>query len=105
MTTKKRTIAVLGATGSIGRSALDVIRRNSEYFEPILFSEYTNREALLALGDEFRSAELALSGQNAPNDTPFSGRIHYMGEEGRVLGYKCNCCGSSAKRLGRRIDA
>ncbi|MDR1220072.1 MAG: hypothetical protein LBK73_10775, partial [Treponema sp.] len=36
MTTKKRTIAVLGATGSIGRSALDVIRRNSEYFEPIL---------------------------------------------------------------------
>ncbi|MDR1215850.1 MAG: 1-deoxy-D-xylulose-5-phosphate reductoisomerase [Treponema sp.] len=82
MTTKKRTIAVLGATGSIGRSALDVIRRNSEYFEPILFSAYTNREGLLALGDEFRSAELALSGQNAPNDTPFSGRIHYMGEEG-----------------------
>jgi 1-deoxy-D-xylulose-5-phosphate reductoisomerase len=82
MTTKKRTIAVLGATGSIGRSALDVIRRNSEYFEPILFSAYTNREGLLALGDEFRSAKLALSGQNAPNDTPFSGRIHYTGAEG-----------------------
>jgi 1-deoxy-D-xylulose-5-phosphate reductoisomerase len=82
MTIKKRTIAVLGATGSIGRSALDVIRRNSEYFEPILFSAYTNREGLLALGDEFRSAELALSGQSAPNDIPSSGRIHYIGKEG-----------------------
>ncbi|MDR0644738.1 MAG: 1-deoxy-D-xylulose-5-phosphate reductoisomerase [Treponema sp.] len=78
MATKKRTIAVLGATGSIGRSALDVIRRNSGCFEPILFSAHTDRRGLLVLGEEFRTAKLALSGQDALSD----GRIHYTGEEG-----------------------
>ncbi|MDR0785271.1 MAG: 1-deoxy-D-xylulose-5-phosphate reductoisomerase [Treponema sp.] len=82
MATKRRTIAVLGATGSIGKSALDVIRRNSECFEPILFSAHTDQVGLLALGEEFHSAELALSGRNALKDAPSDGRIHYTGEEG-----------------------
>jgi 1-deoxy-D-xylulose-5-phosphate reductoisomerase len=54
-------VAVLGATGSIGRSALDVIRRNRGYFEPVLLSAHSNKEALLTLGKEFPNAKLAFS--------------------------------------------
>ncbi|MDR0410565.1 MAG: 1-deoxy-D-xylulose-5-phosphate reductoisomerase [Treponema sp.] len=78
---KKRTIAILGATGSIGKSTLDVIRRNSRYFEPILFSAHTDQTGLLTLGKEFHSARLVLSGQNVQG-TSSAERIHYTGEEG-----------------------
>jgi 1-deoxy-D-xylulose-5-phosphate reductoisomerase len=53
-------IAVLGATGSIGKNALDVIRADG--FEPVLFSANSDAEGLLALAAEFPDAKIALSG-------------------------------------------
>ncbi|MDR2782776.1 MAG: 1-deoxy-D-xylulose-5-phosphate reductoisomerase [Treponema sp.] len=73
-----KAIAILGATGSIGKSVLDVIHKNPDCFEPVLFSAHTDGEALLRLGKKYPNARLALAGnvENAPK------AIHYMGREG-----------------------
>lgn len=52
-------VAVLGATGSIGRSTLDVIRAHPERFEPVLFSAYADSDSLRRLKDEFPGARCA----------------------------------------------
>jgi 1-deoxy-D-xylulose-5-phosphate reductoisomerase len=59
--TKKR-IAVLGATGSIGKNTLDVIRADKGAFEPVLFSANSNTAVLSALAAEFPCAKIAFSG-------------------------------------------
>jgi 1-deoxy-D-xylulose-5-phosphate reductoisomerase len=71
-------IAILGATGSIGNSTLDVIRRNPGYFEPVLFSAHTGMESLVRLGKEYPKACLALTGkaENVPAE------IHRTGRDG-----------------------
>jgi 1-deoxy-D-xylulose-5-phosphate reductoisomerase len=60
-----RRIAVLGATGSIGQSTLDVLRQNRlagrDDFEVVLLSSNTNQAGLLTLGEEFPGAVLALA--------------------------------------------
>jgi 1-deoxy-D-xylulose-5-phosphate reductoisomerase len=60
----KKRIAVLGATGSIGKSTLDVIRTNPLDFEPVLLSARNNAESLRKLGEEFPGASLCLAGHN-----------------------------------------
>ncbi|MDR0555252.1 MAG: 1-deoxy-D-xylulose-5-phosphate reductoisomerase [Treponema sp.] len=71
----KKRIAVLGATGSIGKSTLDILRENRDRYEPALFSAHRNREALLALKGEFPDAALALSGEyNGGGEIAFWGR-------------------------------
>jgi 1-deoxy-D-xylulose-5-phosphate reductoisomerase len=65
----KRRIALLGATGSVGKSALEVIRAANAAggaFEVVLLSAHTGREALALLGDEFPGARLVLSGTEGP---------------------------------------
>jgi 1-deoxy-D-xylulose-5-phosphate reductoisomerase len=58
----KKRIAVLGATGSIGKSTLDVIRAARDDFEPVLFSAHRDAAGLLALAGEFPGAFIALAG-------------------------------------------
>ncbi|MDR1249746.1 MAG: 1-deoxy-D-xylulose-5-phosphate reductoisomerase [Treponema sp.] len=58
----KKRVAVLGATGSIGKNALDVLRNGRDDFETVLLSSHTSRQSLLRLGGEFPGAILALSG-------------------------------------------
>jgi 1-deoxy-D-xylulose-5-phosphate reductoisomerase len=58
----RKKVALLGATGSIGKSTLDVLRQGKAVFEPVLFSSHTNSAGLAALGAEFPDAALALSG-------------------------------------------
>jgi 1-deoxy-D-xylulose-5-phosphate reductoisomerase len=73
----KKRVALLGATGSIGKSALDVLRQGRDFFEPVLFSAHTQGEKLLKLKGEFSGASLALSGKG---EGP--GGIDYFGNEG-----------------------
>jgi 1-deoxy-D-xylulose-5-phosphate reductoisomerase len=68
----KKRVAILGATGSIGASALDVIRRGRDDFEAVLLSSHTNAGALEKLGEEFPGALLALSGPGAAEGGGFS---------------------------------
>jgi len=59
----KRRIAVLGATGSIGKSSIDIISRNSDKFEVVLLSAHSNRSELEQLKTQFPSAVCVLSGE------------------------------------------
>ncbi|MCL2833867.1 MAG: 1-deoxy-D-xylulose-5-phosphate reductoisomerase [Treponema sp.] len=67
-------VAVLGATGSIGKSSLDVLRANKNDFEPVLFTAHTDLNALLALKKEFPKALAVLSGAAGP--------VNYCGRQG-----------------------
>lgn len=70
----KKRIVVLGATGSIGRSTVDVVRANPESLEIVGLSAQRNEDALVALGAEFPGAALALSGGKAR-----SGEVRFSG--------------------------
>jgi 1-deoxy-D-xylulose-5-phosphate reductoisomerase len=85
----KKRVAVLGATGSIGANALDVLRRGREDFEVVFLSAHTGAEGLLALGREFPGALLALSGDDfRERSLPERdrGRIAYFGRGGLLRG-------------------
>jgi 1-deoxy-D-xylulose-5-phosphate reductoisomerase len=60
----KKRIAVLGATGSIGKSSLDIINRDRENFEVVLLCAHSNREKLEALKKDWPSAVCVLAGEN-----------------------------------------
>ncbi|MCL2208615.1 MAG: 1-deoxy-D-xylulose-5-phosphate reductoisomerase [Treponema sp.] len=56
----KKRVAVLGATGSIGKSSLDVISRNTENFEIVLLCAYSNSQALDLLKNKYPRAACVL---------------------------------------------
>jgi 1-deoxy-D-xylulose-5-phosphate reductoisomerase len=60
----RKKIAVLGATGSIGKSALDVIGRDKDNFEVVLLSAHRNGEALAEAGKLWPRAVTVLSGES-----------------------------------------
>ena len=62
---QKKRVSVLGATGSIGKSAMDILRSERERFEPVLFSANKNSEELIRLKKEFPAAITALSDDSA----------------------------------------
>ncbi|MDR2924170.1 MAG: 1-deoxy-D-xylulose-5-phosphate reductoisomerase [Treponema sp.] len=55
-------VAVLGATGSIGKSALDVIARGKNDFEIVLLSAHSNRDGLEQAGKAWPEAQKICSG-------------------------------------------
>ncbi|MDR0597861.1 MAG: 1-deoxy-D-xylulose-5-phosphate reductoisomerase [Treponema sp.] len=77
----KKRVAVLGATGSIGKSALDVLRNSKDDFEAVLLSSHTNRQGLLDLAEEFPRAALALAGPDGGGTEGAPG-IRYRGQAG-----------------------
>lgn len=58
---ERRTLSVLGATGSIGTSTLDLVRRNPDSFKIHALSAHSNVEELAKLAIEF-GAECAVIG-------------------------------------------
>lgn len=77
----RKKIVVLGATGSIGRSALEVVRRCPDLFEVTAIAAYSNvnliaeqiaefRPRYAAMGDETAAARL---GQQYPETTVYAG--------------------------------
>jgi 1-deoxy-D-xylulose-5-phosphate reductoisomerase len=64
----KKRVAVLGATGSIGKSALDVIARGKNDFEIVLLSAHKRGEELAELGRLWPGAATVLS--SPPNGGP-----------------------------------
>ncbi|MDR2177926.1 MAG: 1-deoxy-D-xylulose-5-phosphate reductoisomerase [Treponema sp.] len=59
----KRRLAILGATGSIGTAALDVVRANAGDFDVVLLSANRGATALERLGTEFPRAVLVLGAE------------------------------------------
>ena len=60
---KRKRIAVLGATGSIGQSSLDIISRDRDNFEVVLLSAHSSGGKLKTLSDQWPSAVCVLSGE------------------------------------------
>jgi 1-deoxy-D-xylulose-5-phosphate reductoisomerase len=58
----KKRVAVLGATGSIGKSALDVIARGKDDFQVVLLSAHNNADELAKLGRLWPDADAVISG-------------------------------------------
>jgi len=49
----KKKIAILGSTGSIGKSTLDIIRKDKKNFDVILLSANNNYKKLIQQAKEF----------------------------------------------------
>ena len=66
----KRTIAIAGATGSIGTQALDIVRRHPDRFSAVALTAYSSAEKLFALAREFRPqvAGLVVEPEAIPED-------------------------------------
>ena len=60
MSERKRHIAILGSTGSIGTQTLDVIRQHPERFEVELLTANTSSERLIAQAREFHPAHVVI---------------------------------------------
>jgi len=67
----KKSVAVLGATGSIGKSAMDVLRDQKDRFQPVLITARSDFKGLLELKEEFPSALTALADAAAAEGTRF----------------------------------
>ena len=61
-------VALLGSTGSIGRSTIRVMERHPDRFHPVAFTAHTSTDALVELGSRFGDVFLGASGcdGNAP---------------------------------------
>jgi len=71
---KKKRVSVLGATGSIGRSTLDILRKQRDFYEPALFTANKNAKELLELKDEFPGALTALAAEIGFTGIDFTGK-------------------------------
>ncbi|MGC9324283.1 MAG: 1-deoxy-D-xylulose-5-phosphate reductoisomerase [Desulfomonilia bacterium] len=71
-------VVVLGSTGSIGRSALDVLRMHPDVFRVVGLAAGSNRSLLLHQAHEFRVPTLGLTGAHSPE---VSGRRIRSGEQ------------------------
>lgn len=66
----KKRIAILGATGSIGTSALDVLRAAADAFEVVLLSSHTDIQGLRRIGAAHPEAVTVLSGHGGGEPVP-----------------------------------
>ncbi|MBT3169651.1 MAG: 1-deoxy-D-xylulose-5-phosphate reductoisomerase [Candidatus Cloacimonetes bacterium] len=57
-------IAILGITGSIGTSAIEVIREHQDEFQIVLASSHQNSEKLFQLAEEFDISQIVLTNEN-----------------------------------------
>jgi 1-deoxy-D-xylulose-5-phosphate reductoisomerase len=70
----KKRICILGATGSIGKNTLDVVRSQPDAFEVVGLSAHRDLETLLDIGGDFPRSELALTGtSNTVEGVRFTG--------------------------------
>jgi 1-deoxy-D-xylulose-5-phosphate reductoisomerase len=65
-----RGVALLGSTGSIGRSTLEVLRRHGEHFRLVALTAGRNREELDSQVAEWRPSYAGLAGMTGATDWP-----------------------------------
>ena len=59
----KKKIAILGSTGSIGRSTLEVIKKDKNNFEIILLTANNNYKKLIQQAREFRAKNVIINNE------------------------------------------
>ena len=75
----KKRIIVLGCTGSIGQSTLELAREFPDLFEVVGLQANSNEAKLLELGKEFTCTQLCLTGKNIGAEV-LNSRIIYYGK-------------------------
>ena len=70
-----RGVAVLGSTGSIGRSTLDVLRRQRDHFRLVALAAGQNEAMLAAQIAEWRPAYAGLAGGNGSATVPTGAQV------------------------------
>ena len=56
----KKKIAILGSTGSIGKSTLDIIRKDKKNFDVILLTANNNYKKLIQQAKEFKAKNVLI---------------------------------------------
>ena len=56
----KKKIVILGSTGSIGRSTLDVVKKDKKNFDIILLSANNNYKQLIKQAKEFKAKNVLI---------------------------------------------
>ena len=79
---KKQRLAVLGSTGSIGASTLDVAARHPDRIEVVAFTAATQVDKLLAQCERFRPRVAAMA--SAPHAAQLAEKIRQKGLDVRV---------------------
>ena len=67
-----RNIAIIGATGSIGRQAIDIIERNPDRFRLMLISAHSDLQSLVETANRLQVPYVAFSGKEIPSKTDFT---------------------------------
>ncbi|MBC8385218.1 MAG: 1-deoxy-D-xylulose-5-phosphate reductoisomerase [Candidatus Cloacimonetes bacterium] len=87
-------IAILGITGSIGISAIDVVRSHPDKFKIVLASAHNNFTKLLEISNEFLIPDIVLINQDLKDkidNLPKSSNLYFGKEElGKIL-ENCDC--------------
>jgi 1-deoxy-D-xylulose-5-phosphate reductoisomerase len=78
----KKRIAILGATGSIGKNSIDVINANKDDFDVVLLSSHSKADELLALKKDFPNAKLVLSKPSFAGEKDTSDEIDFYKTDG-----------------------
>ena len=83
----QRTIAVLGATGSIGTQTLDIVRRHPDRFSAACLTAHSSADKLFELVREFRPrvAALDVEPDTIPDDVKFCQWVFGEGSSARAV--------------------
>ncbi|MCK4359913.1 MAG: 1-deoxy-D-xylulose-5-phosphate reductoisomerase [Candidatus Cloacimonetes bacterium] len=76
----KKKIALLGATGSIGKSTIEVVKKHSNKFEIILASSHNNYKNLFEYAKQLNIPNLAITNENLRSKIKSDKKI-YFGED------------------------
>jgi 1-deoxy-D-xylulose-5-phosphate reductoisomerase len=79
----RRSVAVLGCTGSVGSQALSILREQRDRFRVVLLSAHSQGEALAAAAAEHGAAAVCLTGRGELPPLPAGVRRH-AGADGLV---------------------
>ena len=98
-----RTIAILGATGSIGTQALDLARRYPDRFRPNCLTAGTSSDKLFELVREFRPDVAALAAE--PEELPEDVRTcqWFFGPDSTVRALRAAKCDDALCAIMRAI--
>ena len=75
---KKRRIAILGSTGSIGRQALDVISQHKDLFEVELLTANNSSELLIKQAIEFNANSVVICNESKYDEVAEALQPHYI---------------------------
>jgi len=80
---KSKGIAILGSTGSVGKSTLDVVARNPEHFHVVALGARRSIDELLLQVKQFAPRYVVITDEHAANE--FCSKIKQLGQAPNVL--------------------